>query len=239
MEYLFLFSRGYYMQRYFLNQQNQFKSDDVHHIINVMRFKTGVQVEVCKLEGCFLATLEIENQSVSYKLIQLLSDNPPLNITIIQGLPKGDKIDLVTKYATLFQAQGIIFMPMVRSIAKLSNIEHKLGRLNKIAKEAAELSKRSTLPKIQFIENLNTLDLTNKTLILLDELESSYTLKDLYDTNDTNEVYVIIGPEGGIDFKERQSFIDLGAKPLSLGQSILPTELAHIPILNAFLLKKV
>lgn len=227
------------MQRYFLDKENQIESDDIHHILHVMRFKTGTEVEVCGTQGCHLAVLNIHNKDVKYTLGKALIGNPPLNVTIIQGLPKGDKMDIVTKYATMFQAQSIVFMPMKRSIAKLSNVEHKLSRLYKIAKEAAELSKRSTIPNIQFIDQLTKLDLKGKQIILLDELEIDYTLKDLMENYINQPLIVIIGPEGGIDTKERQHFIDLGAVTLSLGASILPTELAHIPILNACLLKKV
>ena len=214
------------MQRYFLDQMNQIQKDDLHHILNVMRFKAGAEVELCGIDGCFLAKLSIQDKLVSYEMIQLLENNPPLNVTIVQGLPKGDKLDTVVKYATLFQAQSIVFMPMVRSIAKLSNTAHKLERLNKIAKEAAELSKRSTLPNILFIDKLSELNLEGKTLILLDELEKEKTLKDVYLEATNNALVIIIGPEGGIDQVERNTLISLGATPISLG------------ILNACLLKK-
>jgi 16S rRNA (uracil1498-N3)-methyltransferase len=226
------------MQRYFLDQQNQIQKDDVHHILNVMRFKTGTEVEMCGIDGCYLSKLMIQDKIVQFEMIKQLESNPPLNVTIVQGLPKGDKLDTVVKYATLFQAQSIVFMTMVRSIAKISNTAHKLERLNKIAKEAAELSKRSTLPNIEFIDKLSALDLVGKKVILLDEMEKDKTLKDVYLNTSNLALVVIIGPEGGIDQAERNTLISLGAIPISLGQSILPTELAHIPILNACLLKK-
>lgn len=226
------------MQRYFLDQFNEIQKDDVHHILNVMRFKNGTEVELCGKDGCYLSKLSIQDKNVKYETISLLENNPPLNVTIVQGLPKGDKLDTVVKYATLFQAQSIIFMPMARSIAKISNTTHKLERLNKIAKEAAELSKRSTLPHIEFIEKINALNLLDKTIILLDEMEKDRTLKDVFLDTSNKALVIIVGPEGGIDQAERNTLISLGATPISLGQSILPTELAHIPILNACLLKK-
>jgi 16S rRNA (uracil1498-N3)-methyltransferase len=193
---------------------------------------------MCGIDGCYLSKLMIQDKIVQFEMIKQLESNPPLNVTIVQGLPKGDKLDTVVKYATLFQAQSIVFMTMVRSIAKISNTAHKLERLNKIAKEAAELSKRSTLPNIEFIDKLSALDLVGKKVILLDEMEKDKTLKDVYLNTSNLALVVIIGPEGGIDQAERNTLISLGAIPISLGQSILPTELAHIPILNACLLKK-
>src|SRR5690554_1771348 len=117
------------MQRYFLNDHEEFFESDKHHILNVMRFKTDTEVEICGKNGCFLSRLKIVNQEISYEVTKAIKDNPPLNVTILQGLPKGDKIDFIVKSATLFQAKQIIFMPMKRSIAKLSNTEHKILRL--------------------------------------------------------------------------------------------------------------
>lgn len=227
------------MQRYFLDHENKIDKDDVHHILNVMRFKSGTVVEVCGISGCYLATLEIQHKEVGFSTTEKLDDNPPLNVTIVQGLPKGDKMDTVTKYATLFQAKSIIFVAMKRSIAKLSNVDHKLSRLNKIAKEAAELSKRSTLPQIQLLDNLKDINTDGKQLVLLDELERVYNIKDFIKDHGTKDLIVIIGPEGGIDETERNALVERGAITVSLGQSILPTELAHIPILNACLLTKI
>lgn len=223
------------MQRYFLNEDKSIQKDDVHHILNVMRFKSGTEVELCINGECFLAILEINQKEVTYIQKDALKSHPPLNMIIIQGLPKGDKIEFVTKSATLFNVKEIIFVPMKRSIAKLSNIEHKLTRLEKISKEAAELSKRSALPKIKFMKQLSDFEWGNKQVILLDELETTQTLKILEKFNLNQDIYIIIGPEGGIDSSEREMLISFGAHPLSLGASILPTEFAHIPILNALL----
>lgn len=222
------------MQRYFLTDQNEFDPNDIHHIVNVMRSKSGDQVELCLKGTCFTASLNMTGKIVSYEKLEELPLVLPKPITVVQGLPKGEKIELVAKYATLFGAEKIIFVPMKRSIAKLANTEHKKQRLEKISKEAAELAKLSKKPAIAFLNSFNELDINGKRLIVLDEQEKTVQLKDIVKNHTNEEIVVIIGPEGGIDQTEREFFKTLGALFVSLGASILPTELAHIPFLNAF-----
>ncbi|SKC46460.1 Ribosomal RNA small subunit methyltransferase E [Acholeplasma oculi] len=221
------------MQRYFL-ENNEFSKDDLHHILNVMRFKSSDQVEICMQDGCYLSTLKIEQKNVSFEIIEKLKEHKSRDIMIIQGLPKGDKMEIVTKYATLFGATSIYFMPMKRSIAKLSNEDHKLNRFIKISKEAAELSKRQRIPHIDFIKSVKELNTEGYVMFLLDEEEKNYTLDQAIQAYPNEKVLCIIGPEGGIDGTERKMFLDMGVIPLSLGNYIFPTELAHIPFLNAF-----
>lgn len=220
------------MQRYFLDPTDNFTKDDVHHITTVMRSKTNDIVEVCKDGICYQSRLTVDGKQVSFERLERLADNLTKDITIVQGLPKGEKLDTVTKYATLFGARNIIFTPMHRSIAKLSNTSHKLERLLKISKEAAELSKRSEIPQIAFIESLKHLDTKDAILIVADEYEREKTLKSILKDIEGKKVIIVIGPEGGIDEKDRITLNSKNAVYITLGMTILPTELAHIPILN-------
>src|SRR5690606_17933128 len=220
------------MQRYFLNKENQIENDDLHHILNVMRFKDQTEVEVCFGGKCYLAKLNINGKSVSYETISEIDSNESKQVHLIQGLPKGDKIETVSKFATIFGAKEIIFVPMVRSIAKLANTDHKLDRLKKITKEAAELSKHSSLPEIKFFESLKALNLEGKTIIVLDENEKTVHIDEVLPRLKNTAIYVIVGPEGGIDDKERVLFSKLNALFVTLGKTIYPTELAHIPFLT-------
>ncbi|VEU82045.1 RsmE family RNA methyltransferase [Acholeplasma hippikon] len=220
------------MQRYFLDKNDQFNKDDLHHIVNVMRFKTDDEVEICKDGVCHLAKLQINNKEVSFFRLNRLVDNFTKDITLVQGLPKGEKLETVTKYATLFGARNICFVPMARSIAKLANIDHKLERLKKISKEASELSKRSEIPSINFFNSLKDMDVKDSLVIVADEYEKTKTLKDVLDKHNFNKIIIVIGPEGGIDEKDRKILDLMHAQYITLGLTILPTELAHIPVLN-------
>lgn len=224
------------MQRYFIEQDNgSITGDNQHHMTQVMRYQTGQRVELCYQGVCYLAMLTIDKKEVSYQKENIIETNQQLDITLIQGLPKGSKIDEIVKYATIFGVRKIIFIVMKRSVAKLSNVEHKINRLNKIAKEAAELAKWSFVPHISFVDQLSTLNLeTFRQVIVCDEEEKGIYFSDVLSKHELDQVAFIVGPEGGIDQKEREQFKSWGIKCVSLGISILPTELAHVKVLNKY-----
>ncbi|CCV64158.1 Ribosomal RNA small subunit methyltransferase E [Alteracholeplasma palmae J233] len=229
------------MQRYFLTTDTGFITDknDFHHIAKVMRMKTGDEVILCFNGSCYLSKLEITEDEIKYQKIELLENKKLLNITIIQGLPKGSKTDEVFKTATIFGAKEIIIVPMIRSIAKIKNEDSKLNRYEKIVKEASELAHRNELPKIKFLKSLKEIDFNSfDYVIVADENEKTVQLNEIEITNPNAKIALIIGPEGGIDEKERIYFKTLNASFVSLGEYIMPTELAHLYVLSYFYAKK-
>ena len=100
-------------QRYFLDELNQvITGQDAHHIKKVMRMKTGDEIIVCAQKKCFLASIEINDDHVTYQTKEELKQPSKMDVTLIQGLPKGSKNDFVVKYATIFNASKIILTPM-------------------------------------------------------------------------------------------------------------------------------
>ncbi len=225
-------------QRYFLSK-NDFEnkiitSDDKHHILRVMRMKTDDQIEVCYQQTCYLSKLKINDQDISFETLNRLEKRRSVDITLIQGLPKGNKLDIVCKYATMFGVSNIMFVQMDRSIAKEKNSDNKIKRLHLIAKEAAELAHRFDVPDINFFKSLKAIEFNSFDIILLaDENEKTKMLKDVIKTEDLHKkIALIIGPEGGITDGERVFFNQKNAHMISLGDNILPTEIAAIYALS-------
>lgn len=228
------------MQRYFLSSDtHEITGPDAHHILKVMRMTSGQEVIVCRFGRCFLVELEIKDNKVFYAEKEELKHDLEPKITLIQGLPKHPKGETVCKYATLFGASEIVFVPMVRSIAKPDNEANKLKRMELIAKEAAELAHRFDVPEISFKTSLKTIDWKKFTHILVaDENEKTLTLPNALPSLSLHDhIALIIGPEGGISDQERIYFESLSAKMVSLGKRILPTELASLYALTYLSLK--
>ena len=221
-------------QRYFLETEHTFFKQDLHHIRHVMRMKTDDLIIVCFQGQCYEAKLVVTPDQIQFTKTRPLPNQNQLDVTIIQGQPKGSKIDFIVKSASLFGAKKVIFTHMQRSIGKLENTDHKLKRLSVIAKEASELSHRQLHLEINFEKRLETIDFKAFDIILLaDELESNLQLKHaLKDFKKDMKIAFIIGPEGGISPQERQMLNALGAISISLGERILPTEYAHLYILS-------
>jgi len=228
-------------QRYFVDQLNhEITGQDAHHILHVMRMKTNDEIIVCYNKTCFLASLKIEQQRVLYEIIKELPEKWFPHITIIQGLPKGNKTEFMAKYATIFGVSHLIFTEMNRSIAKIDNEDHKIKRLKAIAKEASELAHRQDIPDISMTKNLMHLDFKAYDLVLLaDENCKDVFIEDVCKhVSQDQKIAIIIGPEGGISDKERTELISLRVTPISLGELIYPTEAACLYVLSYFALKK-
>jgi 16S rRNA (uracil1498-N3)-methyltransferase len=224
-------------QRYFVEQLNhKIIGQDAHHIHRVMRMKKGDSIIVCHQGRCFDATLDLVENEINYTIQKEIKQKQTIKVTLVQGLPKHPKTEFIAKYATLFGVSAIFFIPMKRSIAKVENTPHKLSRLNAIAKEAAELSHRFLIPDIRFMDGFDSLDFKAYDLILLaDEECKEQTLESICNQQHYQSIMLIIGPEGGISNEERNSFISIGAHPMTLGEAILPTEAAALHVLARLL----
>jgi 16S rRNA (uracil1498-N3)-methyltransferase len=239
-ETLFSSKEDVMSQRYFLNEKSNFiTGQDAHHIKKVMRMTTGEEIIVCYESDCFLVSINVEQEDVYFTIINKLSSKKGVDVTLIQGLPKGSKTETVVKYATMFGASHIVFLEMNRSIAKVDNENSKIKRLSTIAKEAAELSHRFNLPKISFEKKLENIDLNAFDLILLaDENHLTTSLEDVIkEEHLTKKIALIIGPEGGITDIERNYLAKHKAIFISLGHLILPTEVASLYALSYLSIK--
>lgn len=241
------------MQRYFL-KNNQFNKDlalitgdDAHHMSRVMRMTIGDQVIVCNEDkNCYYATIkQIKDQEIEVTLDSMIEAQTelPIEVTIAQGLPKGDKFEWVIQKATECGASEFIPLEMERSVVKLDakKAGKKIERWNKIAKEAAEQSHRQMVPNVTSVQTLKQL-LANASqydicLFAYEETAKQGQLAQLKQTLSTIEnhkkLLVIVGPEGGISEKEEAILLESGFKPCALGPRILRTETAPIYILSA------
>lgn len=230
-------------QRYFIDdhafEQKLITGNDAHHIIKVMRMKQNDQMIVCNNNVCHLVHITKIDQHVAFAIDEKLPTKEVFDVTLIQGLPKGSKIDTVTKYATIFGVSKIIFVEMNRSISKEKNVDNKLKRLETIAKEAAELAHRSNVPSIAFVKTLKEINMKEfKWILVADENEKTTHLTDVISKADIKDkTALIIGPEGGITDQERNYFRDQKSHFISLGDNILPTEIASLYVLSYFSIK--
>jgi len=224
-------------QRYFVDQFNgKITGQDAHHITRVMRMHDGDEIIVCANETCILASIKLFDKEVSYQEIKKLEDKKHFDVTLIQGLPKKNKMEFVSKYATVYGAKHIIFCGMDRSIVKLENDKFKQERLSAIAKEAAELAHRHDVPTIELLTKIKNIDFSlYDEVIVCDEDEHMREIHELKPLEFNKKYAVIIGPEGGISENERLYFKSMNAKFITLGKYILPTEAASLSALSFFM----
>lgn len=231
------------MPKFFI-KANQIENDtinltgeDVKHIANVLRKQIGDEINICNISTSenFLCQIEETNKEfIRCGIIKkLLSEaEPKTQITIFQGLPKAEKMELIIQKCTELGAKQFIPVQMERSVVKLDSKSEnkKIERWNKIAETAAKQSGRDFIPKVENLINLQKLcNLIQKydIVLLAYENEENTTLKAILKTVKNKEnlkIGIIIGPEGGIDRKEVEKLVEAGAKTITLGKRILRTE---------------
>lgn len=240
------------MQRYFVKEEqvlsNSIKicGDDAKHIMKVMRMAVGDSIICSTYDGkVFLCTInEVSANEVHAKIVEQLQENRelPINITIAQALPKGDKLEYVVQKGTELGAARFILFPSERSIVKWDRKkeEKKVERLEKIAKEAAEQSQRTVLPSVESVQSLEQLLSQNtfsKKIFAYEEKgkanEHEGLRKSFSYLQRGDSLLVVIGPEGGLSQKEVTQLEQNGFIACSLGPRILRTETAALYVLAA------
>ncbi|WP_033542224.1 16S rRNA (uracil(1498)-N(3))-methyltransferase [Planococcus sp. CAU13] len=239
------------MQRYFIegkvpdNRIAHITGDDAKHIAKVMRQTAGDGL-IAVMEGkAFRATIISADRDIELRLDAELETKVemPKQVTIACGLPKGDKLDLITQKCTELGMYALIPFAAERSIVKwdAAKGDKKIARLQKIAKEAAEQSHRTRLPEIHNVHSFKQLmaaaESFDAVIVAYEEEARSASparfaeiLKTLYDKS---SILIVFGPEGGISENEISHLKRAGALFTSLGPRILRTETAPFYALSA------
>ncbi|WP_391201977.1 16S rRNA (uracil(1498)-N(3))-methyltransferase [Psychrobacillus sp. L4] len=240
------------MQRYFTNEQIDennnitITGEDAHHMIQVMRMSPGDEVYVVAENRTYTMTIvEGSAKSVLLKAEEKLeqTNEMPLKVSIVCGLPKGDKLELITQKATELGMHTLYPFAAKRSIVKWDKQknEKKIARLQKIAKEAAEQSHRSYIPNIHTpisFEELLEVGTTYDVKFVADEEDAKLEhrqkfAEQLKKVHDKKSILIVFGPEGGLDRSEIKSLLENDFQPISLGPRILRTETAPLYALAA------
>lgn len=217
--------------------------EDLNHMKHVLRLKVGEQVTVSDgSEREYVCEIEkyIEN-AAQLRVIDILDSNAelPTQITLYQGYPKGDKLELIIQKAVELGAVRIVPVMTRRSVVKLDakKAEKKVERYNAIALSAAKQSKRGILPVVDrvmsFSEALQDAQSLDMILIPYEDARGMrYAARTIQQVIGKRSVGIFIGPEGGFEESEVQAACAVGAECLTLGHRILRTETAGMTILS-------
>jgi 16S rRNA (uracil1498-N3)-methyltransferase len=242
------------MHRFYVNQ-SQFKEQtvriigpDVNHIKNVLRMKPGEEIIICNGQGkdCYSIIDRVSESEIiaSVKSIRDTDTELATRITLFQGLPKSDKMELIIQKAVELGAYEIVPVMTKRVIVKLDDKkkeEKKLERWQAIAEGAAKQSGRGIIPIVkpvqtyaQALEYASTLD---KNMIPYENAKGmQYTRELMNGLIGAKTVGVFIGPEGGFEEVEIERAKQAGVEPITLGKRILRTETAGLAVLSMMVL---
>ncbi len=221
---------------------------DVNHIKNVLRKKQEDEIIICNIDTAkdYLCEItKIEEEQITGRIIEELDSNSESNIevTILQGLPKADKMELIIQKSVELGVYAITPVEMKRCVVKLNEKDKKkkIDRWQKIAEVASKQSGRNRIPKIdeiKTIKNICNLCQEYDIVIVAYEKEKENKLKQelekLKAQNQINclKIAILIGPEGGIEETEIEMLKKAGAKIITLGNRILRTETVALNVLS-------
>jgi 16S rRNA (uracil1498-N3)-methyltransferase len=155
----------------------------------------------------------------------------PLRVVLVQGLLKGPKMDFLIQKATEMGVAEVVLLTTRRTVAEGSG---RVARWERIAIEAAEQSGRLTLPRLTGPYPLAgyVTGPGSGTALVLWEGARVGTLGALIDhMPPTDEVRIVVGPEGGLEIDEVTLLTRAGFVPVSLGPRTLRAETAAVAAL--------
>ncbi len=208
-----------------------------HRILHVLRLKVGDQLALFNsVDGEFQATITaIKKNNCSVAIENFIPKNveSPLCIHLGQVIARGEKMDYTIQKATELGISAItpLFSEYCNVKLDAERTTKRLEHWQATAIAASEQCGRCFIPKIFPAENLEQwLTATHpKTRIILDH-RSPNQIKNI---PLTNEMVLLVGPEGGFSdneilLAEQNNFI-----PVQLGPRILRTETAALAALSA------
>lgn len=238
------------MRRFFVDSQYisddtvAISGSDARHIARVLRLQPGDCIRVVDSAG---RELEVELKQVSHtrtvgtigSVTERVSAIPGVSVTLVQSIPKGDKMDFIVQKCTELGVTR--FMPVTTSRSLSKPDEESCGRKGerwrRIAAEAAKQCGMGKSPEVCDVVSLqralSVLVDEGTTILFPWELETDRGLRASFDgglAHCDGRLATVIGPEGGFSQDEVEFALELGVVTVSLGKRILRTETAGMAV---------
>ncbi|RKU21187.1 hypothetical protein C6503_04945 [Candidatus Poribacteria bacterium] len=210
-----------------------------HHLRNVLRLTSGVTVRIIDGQGSvYIAeVLDTGTNRVS-SAARILSHESHAKVspalTLFQGLPKNDKMELILQKTTEIGVAQIV--PIHSEHALQNPSQNRYERWHRVVISATKQCKRAWLPELcesqTFEASLAQLEKFSLRLILNPQIEQESQAQHIKTVlrarSQPTSIALFVGPEGGFSKQEVTAAIESGCIPVTLGTNILRTETAAI-----------
>ena len=208
----------------------ELNSDNSHHLNKVLRFPVGKNIKVFNGDGFdYKALVQDAKKTTSLKIISKASNNSEstLDLTLAQGIAKGEKMDFLIQKAVELGVTRIIPMKLERCVVRLRDekVQKKIDHWQKIANHACEQSGRSVIVSVSDPVSLEGLleEKGHNGFVLHHRAEIG-----LSQVQETSNATILIGPEGGLTEKEVSDSEFAGYQSVHIGKRVLRTETASL-----------
>ncbi len=212
----------------------EFESEDAFHAIKVLRIAAGEIFNLSDGKGAWsrVNVLNVNKKSMSVKVLETGFEAAlEQHFTIIQAIPKGDRIKESIEMSTEGGADRIVMWKAARSIGRA---DEKIEKLQLTAREASKQSRRFRIPAIAGVATTENIvdEIAKVDLALVFHESATLTISQLVRPG-AKKVAIIIGPEGGLTDQELETFAAAGAKVVLMGRPILRSAHAGLAALAA------
>lgn len=214
---------------------------DAHHIARVLRMQVGDSVTLCDAHGLdyMCEITSISTDEVSLRVCDRVpsATEPTTAVTLYQGLPKSEKMEWIIQKCVEIGITRIVPVAMSRCVVKLNGVdgEKKRVRWQKIAAGAAEQSGRGIVPEIAAPISFDAMLSALKEEYAVTFYEGGGVSLSTLVGEDTRQVSIVIGPEGGFSLEEIEKLRQNGAHIATLGKRILRCETAPLVALSVIM----
>ena len=213
---------------------------DAEHV-KVLRLRPGEDVVLCDGDGTDyrgrLVKSDKDEAEVEILEVVRCPAEPTVKVTVLCGLPKGDKTEYIIQKCVEAGANEILFFQSNRCVARPDAPEKKLERWQRISEEAAKQSGRGIIPRVgwvgEFADALNEAVQKDLGLFLYETGEREGLDAVLESNRQAETLALITGPEGGFAPFEADLARITGLHLCSMGERILRCETAPVVALTA------
>ena len=210
------------------------QGETAHHIVNVLRYRVGDKVIFCNGNNIDYHTklISFEKKKVVARLevlkIKKTQTESPIFVCLFQSVIKWENFDFAIQKSVEVGVGEIVPIVTERSIYKISEVEKKTERFNRIAKSAAEQSMRGVIPKIKLPISFNEALVGKESTACFACCDEKKSLASFIEASSSNRIDIWIGPEGGFTDNEKKFLIENNIIPFTLGERVLRSETASI-----------
>lgn len=198
----------------------------------VLRLRAGDDLELFDTAGCVaratLVAIDAKRASCRAQPLQCLPRERP-SLHMVLGMPKGDKLDTAVRMLTELGAASIHIAQTERAVPRPTDLQTRLARLARIAREGCAQSGQAYAPVLHAPADLATIGQRATAAavkwVLWEESESP---RPHNVASKLDDMWVVVGPEGGLTPHEIAGLRAQGFVELSIGPAILRFETAVI-----------
>ena len=209
---------------------------DAHHLRDVLRLVAGDEIVLAHAGRAARVRLAYVGEVITGEVVDDIAVSVPPQVTLVQGLAKGDKFDDVVRHATELGVRRFVPLAAGRSVVRLdaAKAASRVERWQRIAGEAAKQSQQSAVPVVEQVTGIADLPaLLSGALVLVcwedaPDAPGIAEAIERYALAPDAACAVVVGPEGGFTAAEVATLERAGAVAVTLGPSVLRTETAGI-----------